>query len=419
MPAGRANRNETFAASFFAVAPMKRIFAVFAILALLGAPLSAQTNLGQVVVNIDQAIKVRVTGSTTELNNLAIQAFSTHGRYQVVASGSSYDIKFTLVGPTQVRVEASRGTSTVLNEVVSGSDARNALLRAADLAVEKTNNAGLKGYFAAKLAFIQDMGKAKEVCTSDLFFGGVVRQTQDGNLALFPRWAPDGNRLIYTSFYKSGFPDIYLIDLASRRRDLLVHFKGTNQAARFSPDGSRIAMVLSGEGNPEIYLSNAQGTNVKIRTPLSREVKSSPSFSPNGAELVYASEPGPQLYVIPVAGGSPRRVSPSGFAQYCAEPDWSRADPNKIVFTARIGGAYRIAVLNLATGQAKQVPMQNAPFDAKEPSWLADGRHVIYTAMDRTGNCRLCILDTETGKSTPVSPGSLGSTKQASVVYGR
>ncbi len=419
MPAGRANRNETFAASFFAVAHMKRIFAVLAILALLGAPLSAQTNLGQVEIVTDQAIKVRVTGSTTELNNLAIQAFSSHGRYQVVATGGAYDIKFTQVGPTQVRVEASRGASAVLNEVVSGSDARNALLRAADVAVEKTNNAGLKGFFAAKLAFIQDMGKAKEVCTSDLFLGGVVRQTQDGNLALFPRWAPDGNRLIYTSFYKSGFPDIYLIDLASRRRDLLVHFKGTNQAARFSPDGSRIAMVLSGEGNPEIYLSNAQGSNVTRRTPLSREVKSSPSFSPNGAEIIYASEPGPQLYIIPVNGGSPRRVTPSGFATYTAEPDWSRADPNKIVFTARVGGAYRIAVLNLATGQAKVVAMQNAPFDAKEPVWLADGRHVIYSAMARTGDCRLCILDTETGKSTPVSPVSLGSTKQASVVYGR
>jgi TolB protein len=398
---------------------MNRIFAVFSFLALLCAPLGAQTNLGQVEITTDQAIKVRVTGSTPELNNLAIQAFSSHGRYQVVATGGSYDLKFTQVSTNQVRVEATRGTSPVLNEVVSGSDTRNALLKAADLAVEKTNGLGLKGFFAARLAFIQDMGKAKEVCTGDLFFGGVVRQTQDGNLALFPRWAPDGNRLIYTSFYKSGFPDIYVIDLASRRRDLLVHFKGTNQAARYSPDGSRIAMVLSGEGNPEVYLANAQGSAVTRRTALSKEVKSSPAFSPDGSQIIYSSEPGPQLYIIPVAGGSPRRVSPSGFSQYCAEPDWSRANPNKIVFTMRVGGAYRIAVLDLATGQAKQVPMQNAPFDAKEPSWLADGRHVIYTAMARTGDCRLCILDTETGKSTPVSPLSLGSAKQASVHYGR
>ena len=117
--------------------------------------------------------------------------------------------------------------------------------------------------------------------------------------------------------------------------------------------------------------------------------------------------------------GAPRQVSPRGFAQYCAEPDWSRTDPNKVVFTARVNGAYRIAVLNLAAGQAKVVEMQNAPFDAKEPSWLADGRHVIYTAVARSGETRVAILDTETGKSTPVSATSLGSVKQASVYYGR
>ena len=34
-----------------------------------------------------------------------------------------------------------------------------------------------------------------------------------------------------------------------------------------------------------------------------------------------------------------------------------------------------------------------------EPSWLADGRHLVYTARDRSSSF-LCILDTETGNST-------------------
>jgi TolB protein len=420
MPAGRANRKDTFPAPPFAVAPMKRFFAGLVLASLLCPLLSAQTRLGEVSVETNQAIKVHVTSPTPELLNLAVQAFNSHGKYQAVAAGAAYEVKFTLVAPTQVRVEASRGTASVVNETVSGRDARQALLKAADLVVERTNGTGLKGFFTAQLAFIQDLGKGKEVCTGDLFFGGVVRQTQDNSAALFPRWAPDGNRLIYTSFFRSGFPDIYVIDLASRRRDLLIHFKGTNQGARFSPSGNQIAMVLSGEGNPEIYVGNGQGTGVERRTAVSGAVKSSPAFSPDGSQIIYASEPGPQLYVMANAkGAAPRRVSPAGFSQYCAEPDWSRADPNKVVFTARIGGAYRIAVLNLATGQAKLVEMQNAPFDAKEPSWLADGRHVIYTAVARGGDTRLAILDTETGKSTPVSPTSLGSVKQASVFYGR
>ena len=399
---------------------MKLFFAGISLLSLFATQLSAQVKLGESVVETSQAIKVHVTSPTPELQSLAVQAFNSHGRYQAVAAGAAYEVKFTLVSPTQVRVEALRGTASVVNESVSGRDARQALLKGADLVVEKTNGLGLKGFFTAQLAFIQDLGKGKEVCTGDLFFGAVVRQTQDNAAALFPRWAPDGNRLIYTSFYKSGFPDIYVIDLASRRRDLLVHFKGTNQGARFSPSGGQIAMVLSGEGNPEIYVGTAQGTNVEARTRLSGAVKSSPAFSPDGSQIIFAGEPGPQLYVMPnTKYGAPRQVSPRGFAQYCAEPDWSRTDPNKVVFTARVNGAYRIAVLNLAAGQAKVVEMQNAPFDAKEPSWLADGRHVIYTAVARSGETRVAILDTETGKSTPVSATSLGSVKQASVYYGR
>jgi len=58
-------------------------------------------------------------------------------------------------------------------------------------------------------------------------------------------------------------------------------------------------------------------------------------------------------------------------------------------------------VIDASNGQGKQV--SQAPFDAIEPSWLADGRHVVYTARDRRTSV-LCILDTDTGKSTPITP---------------
>jgi TolB protein len=58
--------------------------------------------------------------------------------------------------------------------------------------------------------------------------------------------------------------------------------------------------------------------------------------------------------------------------------------------------------------------VSKAPFDGVEPSWLADGRHLVYTART-TSDSRICILDTETGKSTTVTPGGLGLVMQASV----
>ena len=221
--------------------------------------------------------------------------------------------------------------------------------------------------------------------------------TNDNAHAMTPRWSPDGSKLIYTSFFKSS-PDIYILNLASLRREVFVSVQGTNSGARFSPNGQEVAMVLSGLGTPEIFVSNAAGRSISRRTN-SDAVKSSPCFSPDGGRIVYACEPGPQLYVMPASGGSGQRIGGS-LGSYCAEPDWSRADPNKIAYTFReSGGHFQIGVLDLRTGQSKKV--SKAAYDGVEPCWLADGRHLIYTAR-AAGSRALVILDTESGRTVRI-----------------
>ncbi|MDB6126566.1 MAG: Periplasmic component of the Tol biopolymer transport system-like protein [Verrucomicrobia bacterium] len=391
---------------------MQKILRLFLFLSALTPAFAESHGLGDIVVIVDnKTIPVRVSANTPELNDLALRAFSVHGRYKVTASDFGYDIKFSLVSPTQVRVDITKGRSGTpfSSDAATGRDASDALLRAADIAVEKTNGLGLKGFFTSKIAFVGGAAGKNEIFTSDLFFRRVTQVTHDHAFALTPRWSPDGSKLLYTSFFKSGFPDIFLIDLNSYQRTTFVSFKGTNSGARFSPSGAQVAMVLSGEGNPEIYISNAQGRQVSRKTH-SDAVKSSPCFSPDGSRIVFAMEPGPQLYVMSAGGGGVSRVT-SGIS-YCAEPDWSRADPNKIAFTAKQGGRFQIAVLDLSKRTNEVV--SKAPFDGVEPSWLADGRHLVYTARDRNSEV-LCILDTETGKSTRISPTSFGIAMKASV----
>ena len=92
-----------------------------------------------------------------------------------------------------MRVDIAKGDGQVVaSEVVSGTSTRNALLRAADVAVEKTNGLGLRGYFASKLVFVGEATGHPEVYVGDLFFGESRRITGDRVIALFPRWAPDG-----------------------------------------------------------------------------------------------------------------------------------------------------------------------------------------------------------------------------------
>ena len=379
----------------------------------IASPIFAQRYIGDVdVVADNRTLPVRVSGATPELNALALQAFGAHGRYHLVSSGFVYDIRFAPAGGSQVRVDIVRGlgSGTVASDVGTGTTLRQAFFAAADIAVARTNGQGLRGFFSSRLVFIGSRTGHSEIYTSDLFFGDVRQITHDRAIAMNPRWAPDGEHVLYTSFYKSGFPDIFQLDLGGYQRTTFVSFKGTNSGARYSPDGRQVAMVLSGEGEPEIYVSDAYGHQVSRRTH-SDLVKASPCWSPDGSRLVFAMEPGPQLYVMSASGGGAQRVSfvESG---YCAEPDWSRANPDKIAFTMKVGRNYQVGVLELSKRSGSQV--SKAPFDGIEPSWLPDGRHLVYTARTASTS-RVCILDTETGKSTGLSPTSFGPTLQASV----
>lgn len=376
----------------------------------LAAALHAEREIGTVNVDADtQTTAISISSGSPELQNLALKAFGAHGRYRPVASGGAYAVSFTPAGATQVTVSITKGSAgtPVHTETVSGTSLRHALLRAADVAVTKTS--GLPGFFAGKLAFVGEATGKTEIYTSDLFFGEAQRWTADGKQIMSPRWVPGGSKIVFTS-YRTSFPDIYLLELNNRRISLLASFKGTNSGGRFSPDGSRVAMVLSGEGNPEVYVGNAQGRQIR-RLTNTPAVEASPTWSPDGSRILYVSDSagGPQLYVMPAAGGAATRLS-TNISGYCAEPDWSSANPNKIVFTAKMGSGYQIGVFDLAARASKIV--SKAPTDAIEPVWMADGRHVICTF--RAANTRsLYLLDTESGRATRLSPTSLGNASGA------
>lgn len=370
-------------------------------------------------VQVSGKIPVRITASSPDLQRLAEQAFSSHGLYQLAQGAQlpNYDFKFTAVSATQVRVDIAGRLPGSVNgsATLTGRTPRHALLRAADVAVEKTNglNPSLRGFFTARLAFISERSGRSEVCVSDLFLGEGKQLSFDKAPALLPRWSPDGSKVIYTSYYKSRAPDIFVQDPVTGTRSIFADYKGTNMGARFSPNGQQVAMVLTVHGPSEIYVRGAQGGTPDRKTHVDSP-KSSPCWSPDGTQIVFAMGEQSQLYRMSAAGGTPQRIG--GGYTYMAEPDWNRVNRNKIVCTVREGGRFQIAVVDLTTNQAKIV--SKAPFDAVEPSWLADGRHVVCTLRDRSTSV-LAILDTEAqadkdkGGVRITSPGD--AAKQASV----
>lgn len=374
---------------------------------------ASQQEALEVIIDLEKKmIPVRVSADTPEMHQLANLAFESHKAFRRVASGQRYDVKFSAAGANRMRVVVSKGAQTVLSETFSGLSQRNALLFAADQAVKKLT--GRPGFFTARLTFIGERTGSPEVYISDLFLGEMQQITNDKARCLTPRWSPDGGKIIFTSYLRTGFPNIYVLDLVSRQRTIFANYKGTNSAARYSHRGDRVAMVLSPTGNPDVYVSDSSGKQLTRMTRTANAVESSPCWSPDDSKLLYVSDSqgGPQLYLMPSGGGAAQRVN-TAVSRYCVEPDWSAADPNKIAFTIRQGRGFQIAVYDFSKKETQKTTT-NAPLDAINPCWLPDGRHLVYT--QRSANARsLWIWDSETGRSTRISAEQIGPVSEASV----
>lgn len=369
------------------------------------------------VVSIDKGTskvpvyRISISSDSNELKANAERAFSSHGSYDIVPKASSqFVFGFTNVGVNAVKLSISG--SGFFEQIVYGSNTFEALMKACDLAVSKT--LGGNGYFAGKIAFACTKTGNKEIFYGDLFFNRVRQLTNDKSESIFPMWSMDGTRILYSGYYRSGFMDLYECDLSKNTRRPFASYRGANTGGAPSPDGRRVALILTTSGNAEIWLADTNGRNLKKITNTSA-VESSPSWSSDGKTIVFASDArgGPQIYRMSVNGGRPNRV-PTNISGYCSEPSVNPVDSNKIVFTAAVSRGFQVAVYDAAT--KKSTFITSGSERCSQPKWCSDGRHVIFT-KEKGGRRSLWLVDSERGKQTLLHSKSLGSCSEASFFY--
>ena len=136
-------------------------------------------------------------------------------------------------------------------------------------------------------------------------------------------WSPDGKTLAYCAFRSvASGADIYTISVNGGEEKRLTTAEGLDDGPEYSPDGKHIWFNSVRTGLMQVWRMNADGSEQTQMTFDETRNAWFPHVSPDGKQVIYITyhvgdlEPGQhlanynvELWVIPAAGGQPKRVA--------------------------------------------------------------------------------------------------------------
>ena len=131
-----------------------------------------------------------------------------------------------------------------------------------------------------------------------------------------PTWSPDGKRIAFARV-RGKANAIFLVP-AGGGKTVTLYDKKPACEPHFSPDGKEIVY----ETETHVWAIRPDGTRHRMITYYGG-LQRYPRFGPDGKSVIFcqgASTKGPwELYVVPAAGGAPRKLTDGGSDMY---PHW-------------------------------------------------------------------------------------------------
>lgn len=173
-----------------------------------------------------------------------------------------------------------------------------------------------------QVAIVLSMHGNPEIYTITLNNGSVARMTQTPHAAeASPCWSPDGRQIVYVSD-ASGKPQLYLMDVATRRSRRLTYRGTENVNPDWSKDG-RICYATKRDGTYQIAIMEPN-TGESAETFTRGPDHEDPSWAPDSRHIVCSRAEGrgrSSLWILDTMGDSPVRLL--NISGNWVSPDWS------------------------------------------------------------------------------------------------
>ena len=339
--------------------------------------LAAALSLGaQTVIDVTGAGEKEKTSVSVNVTGQGAATYASTLKRNLELTGC-----FVVRGDGAVKVTGTVGGSvtakgagkvlTASTPVTDERSVRMAARRMSDAICEAMSKDGQKGFACDRVIFVSRKSpRVSELCMCYPDGQDIRELTSDGKHAVGPRWK-DANTVYYIG-YLNGGQQIFEHNVETGARKVAFNLKGVSSPAAVSPDGTKVALAASFQGNPELYVISGGRFTRLTNTPTASEGQ--PTWSPDGRHIAYVSDETrhPQIYVIDVATKEKRRVTAKGSQN--VDPDWG-AD-GRLAYITKRGGLSQVAVMDPRAGDST-AKLITTPGSWEHPVWARDKRHVV------------------------------------------
>ena len=169
------------------------------------------------------------------------------------------------------------------------------------------------------LVLSRDTGNL-DIHTLDLSTQVLRQLTTDDAIDTEPEWSPDG-RSIYFNSDRAGGPQVYRVGTEpGARAQRVTYDRPYNARPRMSPDGKQIAVVVGENNRYQIGIVNPANGDLQILT--NGRLDESPSFAPNGAQIIYATTENGRGVLASVSTDGRIKTQIASVAGDVQEPVW-------------------------------------------------------------------------------------------------
>ena len=253
---------------------------------------------------------------------------------------------------------------------------------------------GKRGMAQTRIAYVNN-GELK-IVDSD---GAETRAITTGRGALSPAWSPTGESVVFTVLGNTG-TQVQELDVRTGKTRRVSQIRaGLNITPVYQPGGNSILYAQgTGNGTDLVLATLALDSSRPKKITIGRGTdNTSPSYSPDGTQIAFISgrSGSPQVYIMDADGSNVQLLTPykAGVRSYRASPDWS-PDGRAVAYEQQ-NGNFQIWMVDVRDRVPKQLTNEG---ENEDPSWAPDGRHIVFTST-RSGDKQLWILDTESGRA--------------------